>query len=87
MSEEEIKLDRYAKFRKLGQFREWVVRGGDWRGAQAERDAVSEVHLALGSRVVLTSLAVVIMISSHLSHALPSPGGGRPHEGRHLGCI
>jgi acetyl-CoA carboxylase carboxyl transferase subunit alpha len=43
MSEEEIKLDRYAKFRKLGQFREWVVRGGDWRGAQAEREAVSDM--------------------------------------------
>lgn len=40
MSEEQIKLDRYAKFRRLGQFREYVVRGGDWKGAQAERDVV-----------------------------------------------
>lgn len=42
MSEEEIKLDRYAKFRKLGQFQEFVVKGGDWRTALAERAAVSE---------------------------------------------
>ena len=40
MSEEQIKLDRYAKFRKLGQFREFVVRGGDWRNADADRAQV-----------------------------------------------
>lgn len=40
MSENEIKLDRYAKFRALGQFREHVVKGGDWRAAAAEREAV-----------------------------------------------
>ncbi len=45
MSEAEIKLDRYAKFRKLGMFQEYVVKGGDWRGAAAERSAVSgRVH-------------------------------------------
>ena len=41
MSGEEIQLDRYAKFRKLGQFQEFAVRGGDWRNAIAERSAVS----------------------------------------------
>jgi len=28
---------RYQKFRKLGQFEEWVVRGGDWRNVRSER--------------------------------------------------
>jgi len=40
MTENEIKLDRYAKFRALGQFREYVVKGGDWRRTGEERDAV-----------------------------------------------
>lgn len=44
MSEEEIKLDRYAKFRKLGQFQEFVVKGGDWRNALAEREKVRGVQ-------------------------------------------
>ena len=33
-------MDRYAKFRKLGQFQEFAVRGGDWRKAIADRAAV-----------------------------------------------
>lgn len=41
MSEEEIKLDRYAKFRRLGRFQEYVVKAGDWRGAEEERADVS----------------------------------------------
>lgn len=41
MTAEQIQLDRYAKFRKLGQFREYVVRGGDWRNADGEREKVS----------------------------------------------
>lgn len=40
MSEEEIKLDRYAKFRKLGHFEEFPVLGGLWREARAERAEV-----------------------------------------------
>lgn len=40
MSGEEIKLDRYAKFRKLGQFQEFVVKGGAWKEALAERAGV-----------------------------------------------
>lgn len=42
MSGAEIKLDRYAKFRKLGQFREYIVKAGDWRAADKERAAVSD---------------------------------------------
>jgi len=37
MTEEEIKLDRYAKFRQLGLFVDYIVRGGDLEGAAAER--------------------------------------------------
>jgi acetyl-CoA carboxylase carboxyl transferase subunit alpha len=33
MSAEEIQLDRYQKFRKLGRFEEFLVRGGDYAGA------------------------------------------------------
>jgi acetyl-CoA carboxylase carboxyl transferase subunit alpha len=49
MSEREIQLDRYQKFRKLGQFEEWVVRGGDWRNTRAERSAATGVQTAAGT--------------------------------------
>ncbi|GLC37743.1 Chromatin assembly factor 1 subunit p50 [Pleodorina starrii] len=49
MSEEEIKLDRYAKFRKLGQFQEFVVKGGDWRNAVAERNAAAGATTKAGA--------------------------------------
>jgi acetyl-CoA carboxylase carboxyl transferase subunit alpha len=39
MSGAEIRLDRYAKFRKLGQFEEFAVRAADWRSARSERAA------------------------------------------------
>jgi hypothetical protein len=45
MSEEEIKLDRYAKFRRLGLFEEYVVKGSDWKNARAEREQVQPVRL------------------------------------------
>ena len=35
----QIRLDRYAKFRKLGQFEEFAVRAADWRAARQERAA------------------------------------------------
>lgn len=41
MSEEEIKLDRYAKFRKLGDYADYPVVGGLWREAREERKNVS----------------------------------------------
>ena len=40
MSETAIKADRYAKFRKLGQFEEHVVVGGAWRETREERAKV-----------------------------------------------
>eukprot|EP00775_Hariotina_reticulata_P012784 gene12784-12912_t len=49
MSEREIQLDRYQKFRKLGQFEEWVVRGGDWRSARNERSSASGVTTPAGT--------------------------------------
>lgn len=44
MSASEIRLDRYAKFRKLGMFEEFLVRGGQWRDARAARAAVRTFH-------------------------------------------
>ncbi len=41
LSGEEIRLDRYAKFRKLGQWEEFLVRGGQWREAREARANVS----------------------------------------------
>ena len=40
MTEEEIKLDRYAKFRKLGHYEEFPVVGGLWKEAREERAKV-----------------------------------------------
>ena len=45
LSEEEIKLDRYAKFRALGQYEEFPVIGGQWQQARIDRAAVR--HLLL----------------------------------------
>ena len=44
MHPDDIKLDRYAKFRKLGQYEEYAVKGGKWREA---RKARKEVRLLL----------------------------------------
>ena len=45
MSEEEVKLDRYAKFRALGQFEEFLVPGGQWRETRASRAKASSCWL------------------------------------------
>ncbi len=36
-----MRLDRYAKFRKLGMFEEHLVHGGQWREARKQRAEVS----------------------------------------------
>lgn len=41
MSTQEIQLDRYQKFRMLGEFDEFIVKGGDWRTAREERSQSS----------------------------------------------
>jgi len=46
MDPEDIKLDRYAKFRRIGQYEEYLVRGGQWKEAQKAR---REVRLALAT--------------------------------------
>lgn len=38
LSEDEVRLDRYAKFRALGQYEEYLVPGGQWRETRAARD-------------------------------------------------
>lgn len=40
---------RYAKFRKLGQFEEWVVKGADWKGTRTDRAAAAGVRTAAGT--------------------------------------
>ena len=40
LSEEEVRLDRYAKFRALGQYEEYLVPGGQWKETRAARDKV-----------------------------------------------
>ena len=37
MSGDEIRADRYAKFRQLGDYREFLVKGGQWQKADEER--------------------------------------------------
>ena len=44
LSAEEIRLDRYAKFRKLGQYEEFLVQGGQWRDAREQRAQVGLQH-------------------------------------------
>ena len=47
LSGEEIRLDRYAKFRKLGMWEEFLVRGGQWREAREAHANVSAPRSAL----------------------------------------
>lgn len=49
MSGAEIRLDRYAKFRKLGMFQEFVVKGGDWKTALMERERAPGVFTKAGA--------------------------------------
>ena len=40
MHPDDIRLDRYAKFRKLGQYEEYAVKGGKWLEARKARKEV-----------------------------------------------
>jgi hypothetical protein len=46
---DEIRLDRYAKFRKLGMFEEFLVSGGRWREAREARAAAGGARTAAGT--------------------------------------
>lgn len=52
MTGEEIQLDRYAKFRQLGLFQEFVVKGSDWKNALADRAAAVGVKTKAGAWAV-----------------------------------
>lgn len=49
MTEEEIMLDRYAKFRRLGMFEEFLVFGGKWREAREERAKATGAYTKSGT--------------------------------------
>lgn len=49
MSEEEIMLDRYGKFRRLGMFEEFLVFGGKWREAREERAKATGAYTRAGT--------------------------------------
>ena len=49
LSAEEIRLDRYAKFRKLGQYEEFLVQGGQWQDAREQRAQVRHLSTAASS--------------------------------------
>ena len=48
MSEDEIKADRYAKFRALGDYRDFVVKGGQYAKADEERKNAEGVRSKSG---------------------------------------
>ena len=48
MTEEEVRVDRYNKFRKLGDFREFLVRGGRVEEAETRRRAAPGVMTKSG---------------------------------------
>ncbi len=43
---------RYTKFRKLGQFEEWVVKGSQWQATRDARAAADGVRTAAGTWAV-----------------------------------
>jgi len=60
MSGEEIMLDRYAKFRKLGMFEEFVVKGGEWKAAREERAKATGAYTKAGTWAASEAEARVI---------------------------
>ncbi|GFH12495.1 uncharacterized protein HaLaN_08199, partial [Haematococcus lacustris] len=62
LSAVEIQTDRYAKFRKLGRFQEWVAVGvhtkaGTWAASEAEAHFIEQVRSkAISTRGGLISL-------------------------------
>jgi acetyl-CoA carboxylase carboxyl transferase subunit alpha len=69
MSEREIQLDRYQKFRKLGQFEEWVVRGADWRNTRSERANASGMRTDAGTWALNETEAAYIESSVNADEA------------------
>ena len=57
LSAEEIRLDRYAKFRKLGQYEEFLVQGGQWRDAREQRAQVRHLSMA-ASKLMQNAIAL-----------------------------
>ena len=66
MSEEEIKLDRYAKFRALGHFEEHLVPGGQWRETRAARAKASACSPVLPEHQPLLMLLLLLAKGSSL---------------------
>eukprot|EP00983_Pelagomonas_calceolata_P064346 1148082-Pelagomonas_calceolata.AAC.3 len=95
MSENQIKLDRYAKFRALGQFREYVVKGGDWKRTGEERDAVHNYtgetcpRALQGERTSLVQAHVLMPVHSlkHTSFQLCSRSRSRSPYLWHCECV
>jgi hypothetical protein len=67
MPEDDIKADRYNKFRKLGEFREYLVEGGNWSAADERRNAASGVTTKTGR------WAEVWHLHCRTVNVLPSP--------------
>ena len=88
MSEEEIKKDRYAKFRKLGQYEEFTVIGGAWREARAEREAARKAvrfrrHRRPAARARGSLPCCAVCAVPRCRHAPPPP----PFACCHSGCF
>ncbi|KAK9809169.1 hypothetical protein WJX72_010598 [[Myrmecia] bisecta] len=49
MAVADIKLDRYAKFRRLGQYEEFLVHGGQWKEAREERKNAKGAYTKVGT--------------------------------------
>jgi len=64
LSEEEIKLDRYAKFRALGHYEEFPVIGGQWQQARADRAAAKGVRTKAGTWAASEAEARMIELSA-----------------------
>jgi acetyl-CoA carboxylase carboxyl transferase subunit alpha len=60
---------RYQKFRKLGQFEEWVVRGADWRNVRSERASASGVQTDAGTWALNEAEAAYIESSVNADEA------------------
>jgi hypothetical protein len=71
-TENEIKVDRYNKFRKLGEYRDFIVKGGKWEEAEARRASMPGVLSKTGRWAEVRPFALLMFFLVSLDFLIPS---------------
>lgn len=55
-------MDRYNKFRKLGEYRDFIVKGGRWEDAEARRASMPGTLTKSGRWAEVRPLALLVFL-------------------------